>query len=165
MPAAPLRLPLLTEPALTAWGRRIGESVEPPIFLALRGPLGAGKSTLARAVGRGAGVAVAMPSPTFNLLLRYPVARGEVVHLDLYRLDDPEEVWELGWEELGSGPDGASPPELVMVEWPERAEGLLPPDRWDVTLSIPDGEPELREVEVRRVGDPPKMPLPESGAL
>lgn len=156
MPASPIPSLLLSEPHLTTWGRSIGESVALPAFLALRGPLGAGKSVLARAVGRGAGVQGAMPSPTFNLLLRYPVPRGEVVHLDLYRLDGPDEVWELGWEELRGGP------ELVLVEWPERAEALLPPDRWDVTLAVPEGRPELREVRVDRVGDPPEIPLPSS---
>src|SRR5512146_99697 len=107
----------LTEPMLEAWGERIGRSVAVPVVLALRGELGAGKSVLARAVARGAGVSGALPSPTFNLVYRYqgsrlpggpgrggaPDEEGiEVWHLDLYRLEDPEEVWELGWRELGS---------------------------------------------------------------
>ncbi|HET9441387.1 MAG TPA: tRNA (adenosine(37)-N6)-threonylcarbamoyltransferase complex ATPase subunit type 1 TsaE, partial [Longimicrobiales bacterium] len=98
-----------------------------PVVLALRGELGAGKSVLARAVARGAGVSGAMPSPTFNLLFRYETPRGITVsHLDLYRLEDPEEVWELGWRELGESS------EIVLIEWPERAEQLLPPVRWDI---------------------------------
>src|SRR5512146_2096706 len=96
----------LTEPMLVAWGERIGMSVAVPVVLALRGQLGAGKSVLARAVARGAGVEGHLPSPTFNLLYRYHGARGiDVVHLDLYRLEDPDEVWELGWSELGAGPE------------------------------------------------------------
>lgn len=122
----------LTESGLIAWGERIGANADVPLVLALRGELGAGKSVLARAVARGAGVAGSLPSPTFNLLYRYRGDRGiDVVHLDLYRLEDPQEVWELGWQELGDGP------EIVLIEWPERAEALLPPDRWDIYLEIP----------------------------
>ncbi len=94
-----------------------------------------------------------MPSPTFNVLFRYESAEGRsVAHLDLYRLTDPEEVWELGWDELGT--EG----EIVMVEWPERAEAHLPTDRWDIRLNHVPDKPELREVEVARVGSPPELP-------
>ncbi|HEX7091376.1 MAG TPA: tRNA (adenosine(37)-N6)-threonylcarbamoyltransferase complex ATPase subunit type 1 TsaE [Longimicrobiales bacterium] len=122
----------LTEGQLVAWGERIGAETAVPLVLALRGPLGAGKSVLARAVARGAGVSGPMPSPTFNLVYRYAAARGiDVWHLDLYRLHDPDEVWELGWRELGEGA------QIVLIEWPERAEALLPKDRWDVWLELP----------------------------
>ena len=94
-----------------------------------------------------------VPSPTFNLVFRYATSRGlQVVHLDLYRLSEPEELWELGWRELGA------PDELVLVEWPERAEELLPPHRWEVTLAHVDGDPDSRTVEVTRVGRPPHLP-------
>ena len=105
---------MLTEAELVAWGERIGEAADPPLFLALRGDLGAGKSTLARAIARGAGVEGPVPSPTFNLLFRYETPRGvTLAHLDLYRLEDPEEVWELGWGEL---PEAR---EIVVVDWPD----------------------------------------------
>lgn len=143
---------LLSEVDLVLWGERIGETMTPPLFLALEGPLGAGKSVLARAVARGAGVEGAMPSPTFNLLFRYPARRGEVAHLDLYRIRDPEELRELGWDELGSAS------ELVIVEWPERAGSLLPDRRWHINLRIPPDRPSFREVSVTRIGDPPDLP-------
>jgi len=135
-----------------AWGRAIGARVRPPLVVALRGPLGAGKSVLARAIARGAGVTASMPSPTFNLVYRYePRPELEVWHLDLYRLDAADEVWELGWRELGEGN------QLVLIEWPERAEELLPAPRWDVELSIePDAE--RRTIVARRVGDAPDLP-------
>src|SRR5690606_23289192 len=77
---------LLSESELEAWGRAVGRTVETPVVLALRGELGAGKSVLARAVARGAGVAGPLPSPTFNLVFRYEGEDGvAVVHLDLYR--------------------------------------------------------------------------------
>ena len=62
----------LDEASLALWGERIGETVDTPVVLGLRGELGAGKSVLARAIGKGAGVSAAMPSPSFNLLFRYP---------------------------------------------------------------------------------------------
>lgn len=143
----------LTEEELVRWGRRIGEVVEPPVMLALRGPLGAGKSVLARAVARGAGVEDNMPSPTFNLLFRYSGRHGvRVTHLDLYRIRTPDELWELGWEEIG-GDD-----EIVLVEWPERAATLLPADRWDVELRVAQQGLLLREVLVTRVGTPAFLP-------
>lgn len=144
---------ILSEQDLVQWGRRIGAEVEVPIFIGLRGPLGAGKSVLARAIARGAGVEGALPSPTFNLLFRYRGIDGtEVVHMDLYRLRDPEELWELGWEELGHGT------EIVVVEWPERAAGHLPADRWDIELASPSPGAKVRIVRVNRVGAPPHLP-------
>ena len=142
----------LDESELTRWGRRIGETIAAPVFLALQGPLGAGKSVLARAIGRGAGVDGPMPSPSYNLLLRYPTASGiDVVHLDLYRLESADELWELGWSQL------PEEDELVLVEWPERAGDRLPPDHWVIELSVPTDRPGLREVEVRRHGSPPEL--------
>jgi tRNA threonylcarbamoyladenosine biosynthesis protein TsaE len=148
----------LTEPQLRAWGAAVGAAVRPPAFFALSGELGAGKSVLARAIAEGAGVDAAMPSPTFNLLFRYPTDRGTVVvHLDLYRLDRPEQVRELGWRELGADD------EIVIVEWPERAERLLPAERWDVHLE--HAGPDRRRVSVRPYGSLPPLPaLPESAA-
>jgi tRNA threonylcarbamoyl adenosine modification protein YjeE len=151
----------LTEEALVRWGERIGREARTPLVLALRGDLGAGKSTLARAIAQGAGVTGDVPSPTFNLVFRYDVPGGpRVHHLDLYRLEDEEEVWELGWAELGMESD------LVMIEWPERAERRLPSPRWEVTLEEA-GDPSVRRVAARPVGSPPllpEMPGAEGGA-
>jgi tRNA threonylcarbamoyladenosine biosynthesis protein TsaE len=143
---------VLTEEALAAWGRRIGAEARTPLVLALRGDLGAGKSTLARAVAQGSGVVGDVPSPTFNLVFRYDTPRGvQVHHLDLYRLERPDEVWELGWAELGGADD------LVLIEWPQRAEALLPVPRWEVALEEED-DPAVRRVEAHAIGDP--LPLP-----
>ena len=140
----------LDEASLARWGERIGETVDTPVVLGLRGELGAGKSVLARAIGKGAGVRAAMPSPSFNLLFRYPAGLGrQVVHLDLYRVAEPDELWELGWQDLGAEQ------EIVIVEWPERADSLMPADHWLIKLAATPGEAELRDVEVRRVGVPP----------
>src|SRR3954462_3258633 len=139
----------LTEPELVAWGERIGREARTPLVIALRGDLGAGKSTLARAVAHGAGVAGDIPSPTFNLVFSYDAPRGVTLrHLDLYRLERPDEVWELGWAELGAAD------ELVLIEWPQRAEALLPAPRWEVEIEDA-GDPALRRVAAHPVGDPP----------
>ena len=154
---------ILSEEDLVRWGGCIGREVRGPLFLGLRGPLGAGKSVLARAVARGAGVEGPIPSPTFNLLFRYAGVKGPtVVHIDLYRIEEAGELWELGWEDLGSGG------EMVLVEWPERAGELLPDDRWEIELRVPNRGSLLREVSVSRFGHPPHLPgfpvhLQESG--
>jgi tRNA threonylcarbamoyl adenosine modification protein YjeE len=142
---------VLTESQLEAWGEHVGAVIATPAFLALRGDLGAGKSVLARAVARGAGVGAVMPSPTYNLVFRYDGAVGRsIVHMDLYRLEGESEVWELGWRDLGAAG------EITLVEWPERAESLLPPDRWDIHLDVVT--PVLRRVTVHRVGGAPDLP-------
>lgn len=144
---------ILTEGELVRWGNRIGKQVHGPLFLGLRGALGAGKSVLARAIARGAGVEGPIPSPTFNLLFRYDTPRGlPLVHMDLYRVEEAGEIWELGWEEMGASG------ELILVEWPDRAGELLPHDRWEIHLVIPDKGSLLREVSVSRFGDPPHLP-------
>jgi len=144
---------ILSEGELVRWGNRIGRDIAGPVFMGLKGPLGAGKSVLARAVARGAGVEGPIPSPTFNLVFRYPTPRGvPLVHMDLYRIEDPGELWELGWEELGVAG------ELVIVEWPERAQDLLPQDRWEIDLVVPEKGSALRLVAVSRFGDPPHLP-------
>lgn len=142
----------LDEEALIAWGERIGREAEPPLVLAMRGDLGAGKSTLARAIGRGAGLTGSIPSPTYNLVFQYDAPRGiRLAHLDLYRLNDPEEVWDLGWSEL------PGEEEIVMIEWPQRAESLLPEPRWEILLEE-SGSPSTRRVSTVAVGTPNRLP-------
>ena len=145
----------MSEPDLVRWGERIGASIETPVFLALHGPLGAGKSVLARAIGRGAGVEDIMPSPTFNLSFRYR-GRGDrhVVHMDLYRLRAPEELDALAWSELGE------PGEIALVEWAERAGAALPERRWDVRIVGDAGRPDFRRIVAESVGEPPPLPEP-----
>ena len=82
----------------------------------LRGELGAGKSTFARALIRAAGHDGAIPSPTYTLVEPYSLSRGNIYHVDLYRVSDEEELRYLGWNELDDG--------CRIVEWPDRAPGL-----------------------------------------
>ena len=142
----------LDEQGLTEWGRWIGQTLKPPAILGLVGSLGAGKSVLARAIGAGAGVQAPMPSPSFNLVFRYEADEGlEVVHLDLYRIESPSDLWELGWDELG-GED-----EIVIVEWPEQAQGLMPSDYWLIHLAVSSENLKLRDIRVEKVGSPSEI--------
>jgi tRNA threonylcarbamoyladenosine biosynthesis protein TsaE len=101
--------------------------------ICLTGPLGAGKSTLARALVRAlTRPDEEVPSPTFTLVQFYEGARLKVAHFDLYRLSDPDEAYEIGLDEALE--DGAA-----VIEWPERLEGRLPADRLDVEIVI-DGD-------------------------
>jgi len=102
----------------------VGEAV------CLSGPLGAGKSTLARALVRAlTRVDEEVPSPTFTLVQFYDGPRLKVAHFDLYRLANPDEAYEIGLDEALD--DGAA-----VVEWPERLDGRLPPDRLDVEIAL-----------------------------
>jgi len=79
----------------------------------LEGPLGAGKSVFARGFIRAlCGQNTEVPSPTFTLLQTYESPKGPLYHLDLYRLKDPDEIYEIGWDEARSG--------IMLIEWPER---------------------------------------------
>ena len=110
----------LTEPELRTWGEQLGRAATAPLAIAISGELGAGKTTLAQAICRGAGVEDFVTSPTFALVQRYEGSRFHVYHLDLYRLNSSRELVNLGWDDVLR--DDA----LVLIEWPERAEGYLP---------------------------------------
>lgn len=153
VPAASSRA-RLAQGELEEWGAQVGRLAGPPLFIGLRGPLGAGKSVLARAVARAMGVGGALPSPTFNLLFRYDLPDGRgVVHADLFRVESTAELWELGWRELLGDPDA-----VALVEWCERAGDELPPDRWEVGLQYVPGVPGVRDMEVVRFGKPAALP-------
>ncbi|MFO1247794.1 MAG: tRNA (adenosine(37)-N6)-threonylcarbamoyltransferase complex ATPase subunit type 1 TsaE [Alphaproteobacteria bacterium] len=108
-----------------AAGLGVGDAV------ALWGDLGAGKTTLARAILQAMGVAEDVPSPTFTLVQNYETA-PPVAHYDLYRLKSAREIQELGFEDaLDQG--------AVLVEWPERAPEALPPQALHVRLGMTDG--------------------------
>lgn len=119
-PLAPEGRLALTEAELRDWGTRLGRQIHPPLVVTLTGDLGAGKTTLARAICEGYGVTGEVTSPTFALVHEYAAPRSTVFHLDLYRLESERDLQNIGWDDLLHG-DG-----LVLVEWPERAAGRLP---------------------------------------
>ncbi|MEZ4218625.1 MAG: tRNA (adenosine(37)-N6)-threonylcarbamoyltransferase complex ATPase subunit type 1 TsaE [Myxococcota bacterium] len=106
-----------------------------PLVVALAGPLGAGKTQLAKGVGAGFGYAPGdLASPTFTIANGYPLpGGGELLHVDAYRLAGPEELRAAGFD------DALEPGRVVVVEWPERVAGALPDDRLDIVLSLEAG--------------------------
>lgn len=110
----------LTEQELETEGETLGRQLRPGELLTFEGDLGAGKTTLIKAVTRGLGVKIPATSPTYALVHRYQGARGPVFHLDCFRLRSPEEAADLDWEGLLSEGDA------ILVEWPERAGPWLP---------------------------------------
>jgi len=112
-----------------AAGARLGARLRAGDCVALWGGLGAGKTTFARAaISAWVGADTEAPSPTFTLVQTYEGPRGELWHLDLYRLKGPEQAFELGLED-------ALVTAACLIEWPERLEGLLPAHRLDVRLA------------------------------
>jgi len=109
----------------------IANSLQPGDFLTLSGDLGTGKTTFARALIRylAGDPALEVPSPTFTLIQLYELPPFPLVHTDLYRLSGSAELAELGFDDL---PEGA----VVIMEWPDRAADVLPPDRLDVALML-----------------------------
>ena len=137
-PLAPHGRLAVTEAELVAWGEALGRAAQPPLVLTVAGDLGAGKTTLARAICHGYGVADAVTSPTFALVHEYVSPRSRVYHVDLYRLTGEQELTNLGWDDIVT--DHA----LIIVEWPERAGARLPADHALITLQHIAGEPERR---------------------
>ena len=132
MPTFSLSLP--DEAATERLGAGLASRLRLRDVVALQGGLGAGKTTLARAILRAASrdATLVVPSPTFTLVEIYDTPRGAFWHFDLYRLEDPDQVFELGWEEARA--EG-----IALVEWAERLGRLLPPERLTVTLTV-EGE-------------------------
>ena len=118
--------------ATNALGARIAARLEPGDAVLLAGPYGAGKTTLARALLRAltGDPTLEVPSPSYTLVQTYETPIGPVHHFDLWRLDGPEAVAELGWDEAREG--------VVLAEWPERLGALRPPEALEIALA-PEG--------------------------
>ena len=107
------------EKATSALAARLAAVARPGDVIALKGELGAGKTSFARAFIQARGGDETVPSPTFTLVETYDLPGGPIWHFDLYRLRAPDEAWELGIEE-------AFYAGISLIEWPERLESLLP---------------------------------------
>ncbi len=150
LPTSHHSIPLPDEAATAALAVRLAGALTPGDVLALRGELGAGKTAFARALIRALcdDPETEVPSPTFTLVQIYDAGSGHglapglgrIWHFDLYRLSGPDEVHELGWDEVAEG--------IALVEWPDRLGSLLPRDRLELTMTFDD--PEGTESEARR---------------
>ena len=123
-----LKLLLVDESATDALGERIAPLLVPGMVIFLRGDLGAGKTSLARAILRARGYEGKVKSPTYTLLELYTVSSLHLYHFDFYRFHDPHEWAEAGFR------DHFNADNICLVEWPEKAEGFLPAA--DLTLHL-----------------------------
>jgi len=128
----------LDEGTLKEWGRELGRASTAPLVITLTGELGAGKTTLAQAICEGYGVEEPVTSPTYALVHRYVAPKSAVYHVDLYRLDNPTQLTNIGWDDM------LSEHALVIVEWPERAGPRIPADHLPIDIDYVDGEPDRR---------------------
>lgn len=122
-----MKLTTLSPQETFALARRLGEHAHPGTVLVLEGPLGAGKTSFVQGLARGLGIAGVVNSPTYTIIKEYR-GRLPLFHFDLYRLEEPEELWELGLDEyFASGG-------VCALEWGERAAELLPSERLHIRL-------------------------------
>ncbi len=121
------------EAATAALGVRLASALDEGLVLYLHGPLGAGKTSFARALLGASGVGERIKSPTYSLVEGYAAGARPAWHLDLYRIADPGELEWLGLDAL------SDPAALVLVEWPERGRGALPPADLELHLAYADG--------------------------
>ncbi len=118
------------EAATLALGGAMAEGIEPGMMIYLTGELGAGKTTLVRGLVRALGYAGPVKSPTYALVELYKLSRLDLHHFDFYRFRDPREWIDAGFRESFNGRT------VSLIEWPERAAGMLPPADLEVALAL-----------------------------
>ena len=119
-----------------ALGAELAEGLKAGNVVALIGDLGTGKTTLTKAIAKGLGVAEELSSPTFNVVKEYRSGRLPLYHFDVYRINDPDELFELGFDEYLHG-DG-----VCLIEWADLVEDLLPEDCLKINISFGNSEDE-----------------------
>jgi tRNA threonylcarbamoyladenosine biosynthesis protein TsaE len=128
-------------------GLEIGRQLPPGSVVALHGPLGAGKTTLVKGIARSLNIEEAVTSPSFTLISEYEGNREGIpitlYHIDLYRISHPQEIEDLGMEEILNG-EG-----ICVIEWAEKAEEFLPESTVRVEIVI--GDREKRQIKVRGI--------------
>ena len=127
-----LDLFLENEEATLDLGRKLAPQLAPGMLIKLRGSLGAGKTTFTRGILRGLGFEGRVKSPTYSLVELYELSRLDLYHFDFYRFEDPNELIESGLQ------DAFNETNVCIIEWPEKADKLLPAADIGVTLSMTD---------------------------
>ncbi len=123
-------LSLVDEAATLHFGRTFAQNTVAPCVIYLNGDLGAGKTTFARGFLQGFGYEGIVKSPTYTLVESYALPELTIHHLDLYRFNDPEEWFDAGLDEL------ITQESIVLVEWPQKAAGVLPVSDIGIMLSV-----------------------------
>jgi len=137
---------LLNEEQTREYGIEIGKKLLPGDVVALTGELGAGKTTLAKAIAEGLGVKETVTSPTFILACEYKSGRLPLYHIDVYRLESPNESEDIGLDEYIYGPG------VTIIEWADHIRELLPERALWIALSYTD-DPDVRRIEASDAGD------------
>jgi tRNA threonylcarbamoyladenosine biosynthesis protein TsaE len=130
-PINQMQILLEDEQKMQVFGEKIAQvigQINAPLLILLNGDLGAGKTTLSRGILKGLGHRGAVKSPTYTLVEPYDLEVGKVFHFDLYRLVDPEELYDIGFN------DYLSESQLCMIEWPDKGGSLLP--KADISMQI-----------------------------
>lgn len=127
-------------------GFDLGRYFSLPAVVNLRGDLGAGKTTLVQGLAKFYGYLDVVSSPTYNLIHEYPCESAQIAHLDLYRLEDPEEMEMLGLADL------LTDESMLLIEWPEKGGARLPEAQYDITIAIVfDAGKSGRKITVSRI--------------
>ena len=127
---------LRNEQEVMEYGFRLGRNAAPGQVIALTGDLGAGKTTLTKAIAKGLGIGEVITSPTFTIVKEYRSGRLPLFHFDVYRIGDIDEMYELGYEEYFFG-DG-----VCVVEWADLIEELIPEDALRISIAYGEKEEE-----------------------
>ena len=111
-----------------AMGEFMAKKLQPGMVLCLNGDLGVGKTVFVKGIARGLGITEPVVSPTFTLLQEYKGGRIPLYHFDVYRIEDEEEMFEIGFDDYLYG-DG-----VCLIEWAENVKGLLPENAVSITI-------------------------------
>lgn len=128
------------EEQLQQWAKKVAQQCSAPVIMFLKGELGAGKTTFARAFIQSLGVKERVKSPTYPIVESYSIEKMKIFHFDLYRIHLANELDELGFD------DYFKEAAIVLIEWPERGEGVVPSADIEITFAIKD---EGREVAIK----------------
>lgn len=123
-------------------GKRIANAVNPGTVILFYGDLGAGKTVMTKGIAAGLGITEMITSPTFTIMQEYEGGRMPLYHLDVYRIEDPDEMEEVGLNEYiyGNG--------LTVIEWAEQIEDILPEDAIKITIERNVENPEDRDIRI-----------------
>jgi len=124
-------------------GKKLSRELKPGDTISLEGDLGTGKTALAKGIAAGLGIDAPITSPTFTLVNTYE-GRVTLNHFDVYRIDDPEELLAIGWDDYFTGE------EINLVEWGDKVEDILPPDTMRIVLERDSKEPNTRYISIER---------------
>ncbi|MBN2544374.1 MAG: tRNA (adenosine(37)-N6)-threonylcarbamoyltransferase complex ATPase subunit type 1 TsaE [Spirochaetes bacterium] len=128
-----------TEQDTYNYAKKLSKNIKSGDILLIEGDLGAGKSVFVRGAAKGLGIKVPMPSPTFTILNEYN-GKYKIYHFDFYRINDPLELYEIGFEDyIYSGG-------VTFIEWPSKAVDLLPKNSIKVNITF---ENDIRKIEIK----------------